>query len=79
MDFTPVPTIKKQAAKSIETPITLFAAKNDLMFPGEKMIRRASAIFPSLKKAILLEGSKHVQSKADNCLIESMVIENKSQ
>jgi pimeloyl-ACP methyl ester carboxylesterase len=79
MDFTPVPTIKKQAAQSITTPITLFAAKNDLVFPGEKMIRRASAIFPSLKKTILLKDSKHVQSKADNSLIESIVIENKNQ
>lgn len=79
MDFTPVPVIRRRAAQSIETPITLFAAKNDLMFPGEKMIKRASAIFPSLKMTVLLEDSKHVQSKADNSMIESMVIENKDQ
>ncbi|MEP4531899.1 MAG: alpha/beta fold hydrolase [Cyclobacteriaceae bacterium] len=74
MDFTPVPTISTGAAKSIKTPITLFAAKNDLMFPGAKMIRRASRIFPSLKRTTLLERSKHVQSKADNLTIESIVI-----
>ena len=79
MDFTPVPVIRRRAAQSIETPITLFAAKNDLVFPGEKMIKRASAIFPSLKDKMLLESSKHVQSKADNKLIESIVIAHKMQ
>ena len=76
MDFTPVPTISTRAAKSIKTPITLFAAKNDLMFPGAKMMRRASRIFPSLKRTMLMEHSKHVQSKAENFTIESMIIKN---
>ncbi|CAM1349714.1 alpha/beta fold hydrolase [Tenacibaculum insulae] len=69
MDFTLVPVISTKAAQVITTPITLFAAKNDLMFPGEKMIKRAKKIFPSLKKVILLERSKHVQSSVDNILI----------
>lgn len=66
MDFTPVPVIKTNKAKLINTPITIFAAKNDLMFPGEKMIKRARKIFPSLKEIVLLEASKHVQNEADN-------------
>ena len=74
MDFTPVPTISTRAAKSIKTPISLFAAKNDLMFPGDKMLKRASQIFPSLKRTTLFEESKHVQSKAENLIIESTVI-----
>ena len=74
MDFTPVPVIKSDNAKRIETPITLFAAKNDLMFPGQKMIKRAKKIFPSLKEAILLEKSKHVQSDLDNQLIVSKIL-----
>ncbi len=74
MDFTPVPTISTSAAKSIRTPITLFAAKNDLMFPGEKMIKRASRIFPSIKQTRLFENSRHVQSMAENRIIESIVI-----
>ena len=76
MDFTPVPVINKNTAQSIQTPITLFSAKNDLMFPGEKMIKRAAGIFPSLKKTILFEKSKHVQSKLENLTIESIVIED---
>lgn len=74
MDFTPIPTIAKQTAKSIKTPITLFGAKKDILFPGEKMIKRASKIFPSLKKHVLLENSKHVQSKNDNQLIQNIIM-----
>jgi pimeloyl-ACP methyl ester carboxylesterase len=73
MDFSPVPIIKTQAAKSIKTAITLIAAKNDLMFPGEKMIKRANKIFPSLKKTILLEQSKHVQNSDDNKRIVNLI------
>lgn len=69
MDFTPVPTIQKAAAQLIKTPITLFAAKEDLFFPGEKMLKRAGKIFPSLKYSQLIENSKHVQSQVQNKMI----------
>jgi len=74
MDFTPVPTIKKKEANSINTPITLIGAKNDILFPGVKMLKRAAQIFPSLKKAILLEDSKHVQNRNDNNRIEGLIL-----
>jgi pimeloyl-ACP methyl ester carboxylesterase len=73
MDFTPVPVIKSKNALKIKTPITLFAAADDLMFPGQKMIKRAKKIFPSLKKAMLLENSKHVQSTVDNKRIVDLI------
>jgi pimeloyl-ACP methyl ester carboxylesterase len=73
MDFSPIPLIKTKAAKSIKTSITLIAAKNDLIFPGEKMIKRAIKIFPSLKKTVLLEQSKHVQNDIDNQRIVSLI------
>lgn len=60
MDFSPLPVISKDSAKSIKTPITIFACENDLMFPGKKMIKRAQNIFSSLHKVLLLKGSKHV-------------------
>ncbi|MFT7613533.1 MAG: pimeloyl-ACP methyl ester carboxylesterase [Parvicellaceae bacterium] len=74
MDFTPVPTITKQKAKEIRTPITLFAAKNDIIFPGSKMLKRASKIFPSLKESQLLEYSKHVQNKEQNEFIVNTIL-----
>jgi pimeloyl-ACP methyl ester carboxylesterase len=73
MDFTPLPVIKRQAAASIKTSITLIAAKNDVMFPGEKMIKRAKKIFPSLKQILLLEHSKHVQNRNDNKRIVNLI------
>jgi pimeloyl-ACP methyl ester carboxylesterase len=76
MDFTQVPVINKKEASKIKTPITLIAAKHDLLFPGEKMIKRASKIFPSLKKTILLDNSKHVQNRADNTKIEKLILGN---
>ncbi len=75
MDFTPVPVIDTDKAKLIKTPITLIAAKDDVMFPGEKMINRAMQIFPSLKERILLKNSKHVQSAQDNRFIENLILE----
>lgn len=74
MDFTPVPVIKKEEAELIKTPITIVAAKNDIMFPGMRMIKRANKIFPSLKNTVLLESSKHVQNRADNSKIEKLIL-----
>jgi pimeloyl-ACP methyl ester carboxylesterase len=75
MDFTPVPVISKRDANRITTPIHLFAAGDDIVFPGKKMIKRAKKIFPSLKTSKLLEGSKHVQDKAGNYFIAQIIKE----
>tara|TARA_B100000809_G_scaffold249300_1_gene280411 strand:+ start:11675 stop:12532 length:858 start_codon:yes stop_codon:yes gene_type:complete len=74
MDFTPVPVIKKEDAQSIKTPITIIAAGKDIMFPGVKMLKRAVKIFPSLKEAVLLKDSKHVQSSSDNIKIARTIL-----
>lgn len=74
MDFTPVPVIKDKEAAQIQTPITLFGAKNDFMFPGQKMIKRANKIFSSLKQTVLLENSKHVLNKEDNSKLEKLIL-----
>ena len=74
MDFTPVPVIKKEEAQLISTPITIIAAKKDIVFPGTKMLKRANKIFPSLKRTILLENSKHVQNKIDNNKIGEIIM-----
>ena len=74
MDFTPIPVIDAKAAKEITTPINIFAAQNDILFPGNKMIKRATKIFPSLRKSILLEHSKHVQNKEQNERIEQEIV-----
>jgi pimeloyl-ACP methyl ester carboxylesterase len=74
MDFSPLPIISKVKAQNIKTPITIFAAENDIMFPGKKMIKRAKAIFPSLKRTILLSNSKHVPTQVDFKKIENIIL-----
>lgn len=74
MDFTPVPVIDSKKAKEIKTPISIFAAQNDIMFPGKKMLKRASKIFPSLKNTVLIEDSKHVQNREQNQMIEEVIL-----
>ncbi len=74
MDFTPLPVINTKKASLIKTPITLFAGKKDILFPGNKMIKRSKKIFPSLKSITLFEDSKHVQNKKQNELIESIIL-----
>jgi pimeloyl-ACP methyl ester carboxylesterase len=74
MDFTPVPVIDSKKALAIRTPVTIFGAEEDLMFPGKKMLKRARKIFPSLKKSRLIKNSKHVQSKEQNEQIEREIM-----
>jgi pimeloyl-ACP methyl ester carboxylesterase len=74
MDFTPVPLINSKNAANIKTPITIFAAKHDILFPGKKMLKRAKRIFPSLEGSHLLTDSKHVQNKDQNLMIEELIV-----
>jgi pimeloyl-ACP methyl ester carboxylesterase len=76
MDFSPLPIISKKNAQNINTPITIFAAEKDLMFPGIKMIKRAKRIFPTLKKVVLLKKSKHVPSSKEFKVIEEEVLKS---
>ncbi|MER3318435.1 MAG: alpha/beta hydrolase [Allomuricauda sp.] len=75
MDFSPLPIISKNSGKNIKTPITIFAAEKDIMFPGKKMIKRAKQVFPSLEDAVLLEGSKHVPNTNHFKRIEELILD----
>ncbi|OUS02874.1 alpha/beta hydrolase [Flavobacteriales bacterium 33_180_T64] len=74
MDFSPLPTISKTSAQNISTPITIFAAEKDIMFPGGKMIKRAKKILPTVKDVVLLKGSKHVPSNKEFNEIEEEIL-----
>ena len=75
MDFSPLPVIASNKAAKINTPISIFAADDDLMFPGKKMIKRASKIFPSLKEIKLIQNSKHVLDNEQNIKIEKYILD----
>jgi pimeloyl-ACP methyl ester carboxylesterase len=74
MDFSPLPVITKDSAKNIKTPISIFAAEKDIMFPGKKMIKRVKRIFPSLNEIVLLDNSKHVPSTKNFKIIEELIL-----
>lgn len=74
MDFSPVPLIKRDEAAKIQTPISIVAAGQDIIFPGAKMIKRAKKIFPSLKHTLLLDDSKQVQNSQDNFRIAELIL-----
>jgi len=76
MDFSPLPIMSKNDGNRIKTPITIFAAEKDIMFPGRKMIKRAKRIFPSLNEIVLLEDSKHVPSTKNFKMIEDFVLQS---
>lgn len=78
MDFSPIPSIRKAEAEQIETPVYVAGAENDLLFPGNKLIRRARRIFGNLQGSFFLEGSKHVPNAADNKRLVDWIIENSS-
>lgn len=75
MDFTPVPVIVKKDAQKIKTPITILGAEKDVLFPGLKMKKRATKIFPSLKEFLLLPTSKHVQDQEGNLIFEDLLLQ----
>jgi len=73
MDFTPVPVLSKEEACRIDTPITIVGAKDDVLFPGEKMKKRAEKLLPTLKHFLLLKESKHVQNEDGNLIFERLI------
>jgi len=74
LDFTPIPTVSLEEAGRISTPLTVIAAEHDILGPGRRLLRRAKKVFPSLKQAALLEGSRHVQSVRDNQRVEDFIL-----
>ena len=76
MDFPIIPLITEEEALRIKTPVYIVAAKNNLLFPGEKMIERAKNIFISLNQTILLEKSKHLLSPKDYERIAKYILNN---
>jgi len=63
IDFSSVPIISKQEAAKVKTPLSIFGAEHDILFPGEMVLKRAKQLFPSLRDAVLLKDSKHIPSK----------------
>ena len=73
MDFSSVPLITKKETQAIKTPVHFIGAENDLLFPGEKMLKRVQRIFPSLAGRMLLENSKHIPGRNDSKKVAALI------
>ena len=72
-DFSSIPLISPKEAQQITTPLHIIGADQDILFPGEKMIKRARKLFSSLESTALLENSRHVPLTADHTQIVNLI------
>ncbi len=73
MDTSPIPKISKREATNIHCPMLVFASKQDMFFPGEKVLKRAKKLFPTFNSGHLLAQSLHVPSNSDVALIVDLL------
>lgn len=75
LDIRIPPLLKHKTIATFEKPIYIFAADNDIYFPGEKLINRSKIIFKNLKEAVLLKDSNHMPSKKHFEQIQQKIME----
>jgi pimeloyl-ACP methyl ester carboxylesterase len=54
----------EEELRGFEGPVAVFASEEDALFPARAVLPRANEIFPNLALAEVLEGCRHVPSKA---------------
>src|SRR5215211_6622975 len=57
-------TATEEELRGFGGPVAVFASEEDALFPARAVLPRAKEIFPNLALAELLEGCRHVPSKA---------------
>ncbi|WP_346856641.1 alpha/beta hydrolase [uncultured Draconibacterium sp.] len=67
------PLFRKKDVAQIGTPIYIFAAEYDVLFPGIQLLKRAKKLFPSIQDVWLLKNSKHFLPTDDNKLIAQLI------
>ncbi|RKR18750.1 pimeloyl-ACP methyl ester carboxylesterase [Maribacter vaceletii] len=71
---TRIPKILKPfEIENFKAPVYIIAAKNDVYFPGEKIVKRSKELFSNLKEVYLLENSKHMPSKDSHPIIQQKI------
>lgn len=54
----------EEELSGFEGPVAVFASEEDAFFPARVVLPRAREVFPNLALAELLEGCRHIPSKA---------------
>lgn len=52
--------LQKEDVKHFTKPVYIMVAENDVFFPGDAAVKRATSIFKNLKGIHMLKGSKHM-------------------
>ena len=67
--------LKSKEIENFTAPVYIIAAKDDVYFPGEKIVERSKELFLNLKEVHLLENSKHMPSKKTFPIIQQKIKE----
>lgn len=59
MDFNAPPLLKPQQMAQLQAPVYVYAADQDLSFPGQVLLRRASELFPNYAGGHLFSNCLH--------------------
>lgn len=62
MDFRAPRNLRTGELDRFRAPVQVIAAEKDIMFPGERLLRRAREVFPNLRETHLLDGARHSPS-----------------
>ena len=65
--------VTRQELLNFHAPTLIIAAENDVMFPGDAVIRRAREVIPNLAAAECLKGGTHYSSHQDMATILSRI------
>lgn len=59
MDMRKPPLVTKAQMESLQAPVYVLGADEDVFFPGEQVIKRAKEVFPNFVEGSLLPNCKH--------------------
>jgi pimeloyl-ACP methyl ester carboxylesterase len=57
---SPGPPFRAADLRNLQAPVLIVAGGKDVLFPGDRVVRRAQAVIPSLEEAVLVPDAGHV-------------------
>ena len=70
-----IPLLTDEQIACCDVPTLVFAAENDIFFPGRKVLERVHHVFPQVAGAELLANSRHYPSPEQKAFINRRVHE----
>jgi len=73
IDLRQPPMVSKKEMEGIDIPVMIIASEDDILFPGDKLVKKSKKIFPNLQKSIVLENAKHIPGEQHYPIIQSAI------